>query len=54
MVFGVLLERRRVADAICLHDPTLNEPRKRFCFRETKNADFWEIFNQYANGNEKL
>jgi hypothetical protein len=31
---------RRAANAICLHDPTLNELRKKFCFRETKKCDF--------------
>ena len=40
MVFGVPMERRRAADAICLHDLTLNELRKRFCFPETKKCDF--------------
>jgi hypothetical protein len=34
------VERRRADDAICLHDPTLNELRKKFCFPETKNAFF--------------
>jgi hypothetical protein len=34
------VERRRAADAICLHDPTINELRKKFCFRETKKCDF--------------
>jgi hypothetical protein len=40
MAFGVLVERRRAADAICLHDSTLNELREKFCFRETKKCDF--------------
>jgi hypothetical protein len=46
MVFGVLVERRRAADAICLHDPTLTELRKKFCFPETKKCDFCIFLGQ--------
>jgi hypothetical protein len=40
MVFGVLVERRLTANAIRLHDPTISELRKKFCFPETKKYDF--------------
>jgi hypothetical protein len=38
------VERRGVAGAIRLHDPTLHELQKQFCFRETKKNDFCIFF----------
>ena len=37
---GVPVKRRCATDAIRLHDPILNEPRKNICFPETKNVVF--------------
>jgi hypothetical protein len=40
---------RGATDAIRLHVPTLIEPRKKFCFPETKKDDFLIFFEECFN-----
>jgi hypothetical protein len=51
---GVPVERRCTTNAILLHDSTLNEFRKTFCFRETKNADSAVFLNTDGQPNVGL
>ena len=48
MIIAVPMERRCAADAICLHDSTLSELWKKFCFRETKKRVFGILFKIFS------